>query len=48
MRHVVLVLALVVSASVFASTANASELIDRNAHGVKLEINAKGEALLTY
>jgi len=43
-----LVLALVASASVFASTASASELIDRNAQGVKLEINAKGEALLTY
>jgi hypothetical protein len=48
LRHVVLVLALVVSASVFAATANASELIDRNAQGVKLEINAKGEGLLTY
>jgi hypothetical protein len=48
LRHVVLVLALVLSASVFAATANASELIDRNAQGVKLEINTKGEALLTY
>ena len=48
MRHVVLVLVLVASASVFAATATASELIDRNAEGVKLEINTKGEALLTY
>jgi hypothetical protein len=30
------------------ATARASELIDRNASGVKLEVNAKGEALLTY
>jgi hypothetical protein len=48
LRHALLVLALVVSASCFASTASASELIDRNAQGVKLEINSKGEALLTY
>jgi hypothetical protein len=31
-----------------ASTASASELIDRNATGVRLAANAKGEALLTY
>lgn len=31
-----------------AATANASTLIDRNAHGVKLAVNAKGEALITY
>ncbi len=42
------VLVLVVLASVFASTASASQLIDRNATGVKLEVNAKGEALVTY
>jgi hypothetical protein len=41
----VLVLAVV---SVFASTANASQLIDRNAQGVKLALNAKGEALISY
>jgi len=42
-----------VSASLFAasalcSSASASQLIDRNAHGVELEVNRKGEALLTY
>jgi hypothetical protein len=31
-----------------AGTANASQLIDRNAHDVSLAVNAKGEALLTY
>jgi hypothetical protein len=38
----------VVLAAVFASSANASQLIDRNATGIKLEVNAKGEALVTY
>jgi len=41
-------LLVVLAAAVFASTANASQLIDRNATGVKLAINTKGEALLTY
>lgn len=31
-----------------ASTASASQLIDRNAKGIKLAVNAKGEALVTY
>jgi len=35
-------------AAAFAATANASQLIDRNASNVKLAINAKGEALITY
>ncbi len=44
-----LALALVTSlAAALASTASASQLIDRNATGVKLAVNAKGEALLTY
>jgi hypothetical protein len=38
----------VVLAALFATTANASQLIDRNATGIQLEINAKGEALITY
>ena len=42
------VLAVLVLASIMASTASASQLIDRNAHGIKLEVNAKGEALVTY
>ena len=41
-------LVLIVLAAVFASTANASQLIDRNAKSVKLEVDARGEALLTY
>ena len=42
-------LALVVAlAAVLASTASASQLIDRNAKGIKLAVNAKGEAMLTY
>ena len=41
-------LAVVLVAAVVASTATASELIDRNAAGVKLAVNAKGEALVTY
>ena len=31
-----------------ASTARASQLIDRDASGVRLAVNARGEALLTY
>jgi hypothetical protein len=34
--------------AVVASGASASQLIDRNAKGVKLAVNAKGEAMLTY
>jgi hypothetical protein len=40
--------AALVCACVLASPAQASELIDRNAAGVKLAVNAKGQALLTY
>ena len=32
----------------FAASANASQLIDRNARGVRLAVDAKGEAMLTY
>jgi len=38
----------VVLAACFAATANASQLIDRNATGITFEINTKGEALITY
>jgi hypothetical protein len=31
-----------------ASSASASQLVDRNATAIKLEVNSKGEALLTY
>src|SRR5215208_5859697 len=44
-----LVLLVVVAASAFfAGGARASELIDRNASGVRLQVNAQGGALLTY
>jgi len=38
----------VACAAAFAATANASQLIDRNAKSVTLKIDAKGEALITY
>jgi hypothetical protein len=47
MRALVLLVAVVGVASL-AGTARASQLIDRNAHDVKLAVNAKGEALITY
>jgi hypothetical protein len=48
LRQLVLLLSLVLGASVLASSAGASELIDRDAKSVKLAVNAKGEALLSY
>jgi hypothetical protein len=39
--------ALIVALSLPA-TASASQLIDRNAHGIQLQVNAQGQALLTY
>jgi hypothetical protein len=41
-------LALVVVVSAFAQSAFGAQLIDRNAAGVKITANSKGEALLTY
>jgi hypothetical protein len=41
-------LAAVVTVLSSATAAEASQLIDRNASGVRLAVNAKGEALLTY
>ena len=41
-------LAVVLVAAVAAANASASQLVDRDAAGVKLAVNAKGEALLTY
>src|SRR5262249_26366322 len=35
-------------AAVLAAPASASQLIDRDATGVKLEVNKKGQALVTY
>jgi hypothetical protein len=48
MRRLVVFSLLVGLAAALASTAGASQLIDRNATGVKLAVNAKGEALITY
>jgi hypothetical protein len=50
MRIKLVGLALTFAAAALAatSTAGASQLIDRNATGVKLEVNAKGEAMVTY
>ncbi len=47
MRRLGLILILL-AVAVFAPTASASQLIDRNAQSVQLAVNAKGEALLTY
>ncbi|HET7129486.1 MAG TPA: hypothetical protein VFJ93_10480 [Gaiellaceae bacterium] len=47
-RSIRLVSLFALIAAVFASGASASQLIDRNAKGVRLEVNAKGEALLSY
>jgi hypothetical protein len=47
LRRISLALVVVLTA-VFAASASASQLIDRNAKGVKLAVNAKGEAMLTY
>lgn len=41
-------LPLVLAALALAGTASAAQLIDRNATGVKIAANAKGEGLLTY
>src|SRR3954451_19458149 len=40
--------AVVVAAAVLVQLAGGSQLIDRNARGIKLAVNAKGEALVTY
>jgi len=41
-------LALAAAVCVLASPAGASQLVDRNATAVRLAVNAKGEAMLTY
>ncbi len=47
-RLIIIVPAVLVSLVAFAGAAAASQLIDRNASGVQLAVNAKSEALLTY
>jgi hypothetical protein len=49
LRRFLVLAALVLAAiAAFPGTASASELIDRNAQNVKLAVNPKGQALLTY
>jgi hypothetical protein len=48
MRRALLVLALTLGALGAAGPAGASQLIDRNASHVKLEVNSQGMALVTY
>lgn len=42
------VIAVAAAALAFAGTASAAQLIDRDAAGLRLAVNTKGEALLTY
>jgi hypothetical protein len=46
--HVCVLATAAFACAAFAGSAQASELIDRNATGVKLEIDTRGQALLTY
>ena len=46
LRTITVVAVLVMA--VTAGSANASQLIDRNAIGIRLQVNARGQALLTY
>src|SRR6266508_3597136 len=48
MRRLLTVAAALAGLLAFSGPAVASQLIDRNASGVRLAVNAKGEALLTY
>lgn len=48
MRRLGVIAAWVVTALCAAGSAGAAQLIDRNATGLRLSVNAKGEALLTY
>jgi hypothetical protein len=41
-------LVIVIVAAAIASNASASQLVDRNASAIKLEVNSKGEALISY
>jgi hypothetical protein len=48
MRLIPVVAILVVSAALCSSPASASQILDRNITNVRLAVNAKGEALVTY
>ena len=47
-RRLVTILVVLVAALLAPATVSASELIDRDATGVKLAVNRAGQALLTY
>jgi hypothetical protein len=47
-RLILLVVALAAVTALAPAAAHASQLVDRNARNVKLEVNGKGQALLTY
>ena len=47
-RRLVTALLTLAAAVAVGNPASASELIDRNAHGVRLSVNAGGQALVTY
>ena len=48
MKRASLVVMVAVLLATLASSASASQLVDRNATAIKLEVNSKGEALITY
>ena len=48
MRKLILTFVAAAAALCAPGTAAASEIIDRNATGVKLAVNSKGEALISY
>jgi hypothetical protein len=48
LRRSLVLAALIAAVAAVPGTASASELIDRNASNVKLAVNPKGQALLTY
>ena len=48
MRRLAVTAAVLVAALVAAGAASAAQLVDRDATGVRISLNAKGEALLTY
>ena len=48
MKRTLVMLVATLSAAALAATANASQLIDRNASHASLQTNAKGEAMITY
>ena len=47
-RRLVMIVLAVAAALAAAASASGSELIDRDARGVRLSVNARGQALLTY